>query len=77
METKRTDKNVLIKGVKKMAYSLFCMFTGPSLLYVAFSNQEKALYYPILILGAIICVLAIYFAFKGIMTIMDSMFKKN
>ncbi|MFC5196041.1 MULTISPECIES: DUF6095 family protein [Bizionia] len=73
-ETKHTDKDVLLKGIKKMGVSLLCMFLGPTLLYIAFSNQEKALYIPLLIVGIIICGLAIFFAFKGLKTIMDSMF---
>ncbi|WP_417200416.1 DUF6095 family protein [Bizionia sp.] len=73
-ETKHTDKDVLLKGIKKMGASLLCMFLGPTLLYIAFSNQEKALYIPLLIVGIIICGLAIFFAFKGLKTIMDSMF---
>ena len=77
METKRTDKDVLYKGLNKMGLSLICMFIGPTLLYIAFSNSQKSMYYPILILGGIVSILAIYFAFKGIMTIMDSMFKNN
>ena len=77
METKRTDKDILVKGLKKMGVSLICMFLGPTLLYIAFSNQQKSLYFPILIFGGIVSILAIYFAFKGLMTIMDSMFKKN
>ncbi len=77
METSRTDKDILYKGLNKMGLSLICMFIGPSLLYIAFSNMEKTMYYPILILGGIISILAIYFAFKGLMTIMDSMFKKK
>ncbi len=77
METKRTDKDILVKGLKKMGLSLVFMFLGPTLLYMAFSNKEKPLYVPLLILGIIICGLAIFFAFKGIQTIMDSMFKKN
>lgn len=77
LETERTDKNLLYKGLNKMALSLICMFIGPALLYIAFSNTEKSMYYLILILGATVCILAIYFAFKGIMTIMDSMFKKK
>ena len=39
-ETKRTDKGVLLKGIKKMGVSLLCMFLGPTLLYIAFSNQR-------------------------------------
>ena len=77
METKRTDKDMLFKGMSKMLLSLICMFIGPTLLYIAFSNSEKSMYYLILSFGAIVCILAIYFAFKGIMTIMDSMFKNK
>jgi hypothetical protein len=77
METKRTDKEVLTKGLKKMGVSLILMFLGPTVIYVAFSNQEKPLYIPLLILGILACVFAIYFAFKGLNTILDSMFKTN
>lgn len=75
--TKRTDKNILGKGIKIMGMTLLFMFLGPFLLYTAFSNEEKPLYIPILIAGLIICVAAIYFGFKGIKTIMDSMFKST
>jgi hypothetical protein len=77
METKRTDKEILIKGLKKMGVSLICMFLGPTLIYVAFSNQEKPLYIPLLILSILICALAVYLAFMGLKTIMDSMFYKS
>ncbi|WP_223033209.1 DUF6095 family protein [Hanstruepera marina] len=77
METKHTDKEVLIKGLKKMAISLLCMFFGPTLIYIAFSNQEKPLFIPILIIGILICLSAIIIAFKGLKTILDSMFNSN
>ena len=77
METNRTDKSVLVQGLKKMGLSLMFMFLGPTLIYIAFSNKEKPLYIPILIVAIVVCILAIIFAFKGINTILDSMFKKN
>jgi len=77
MEENKTDKVVLVKGLKKMGLSLIFMFLGPSLLHVAFSNQERPLYIPLLILGIFICGVAIFFAFKGIQTIMNSMFGKK
>lgn len=77
MEENKTDKELLIKGLKKMGLSLIFMFLGPTLLHIAFSNKEKSLYIPLLILGIIICGTAIFLAFKGIQTIMNSMFKKN
>ena len=60
-----------------MGLTLTCMFLGPTLIYIAFSNQEKPLYIPILIVAIIICSLAVYFGFKGIKTVLDSMFKSN
>lgn len=76
METSKTDKKILTKGVKTLFFALLSLFTGPILISLAFSNKEKALYLPILILGCAISLLAIYLIFKGINTIMDSMFKK-
>lgn len=76
-KTKRTDKAILVKGLKTMAMSLICMFLGPTSIHIALNNQEKPLYIPILIVGFIISALAVYFAFKGIRTILDSMFKSN
>jgi uncharacterized membrane protein len=75
--TKRTDKKILERGLKIMGLTLIFMFLGPTLLYIAFSNEEKPLYVPILIFGLIICAAAIYFGFRGIKTIMDSMFKSS
>jgi hypothetical protein len=77
METNRTNKDILLKGLKKLGISLACMFLGPTLYYLALTNQEKPLYIPILITAIVVCVLAVFFAFKGINTIMDSMFKKK
>jgi len=74
VETKRTNKEVLVKGFKKMVISLVMMFTGPTLFYIATTNKEKPLYIPILIVSVIICIGAVLFAFKGLQTIMNSMF---
>ncbi len=74
METKHTNKEILVQGLKKMAISVLCMFIGPLLLHIAFSNQEKPLYIPILIVGIFVCSAAIFIAFKGLKTIMNSMF---
>ncbi|MBT8257946.1 MAG: hypothetical protein KJO49_05710 [Bacteroidia bacterium] len=73
----KTDKEVLRKGLKYLAITVLMMFAGPSLLYVAFSNPEKPLYIPLLIVSLLICAGAIIMGFKGIRTIMDSMFKSN
>ncbi len=77
METPKTDRYLLVKGLKNMGLSVACMFLGPLLLHTALSNKEKPLYIPILILAILLCGLAIYLAFKGLQTIMNSIFKKN
>ena len=60
-----------------MGLSLICMFLGPTLLYIGFTNPDKPLYIPILIVAFVICGLALFFAFKGLKIIMDSMFEKQ
>lgn len=75
--TKRTNKKILEKGLKTMVLTLVLLFLGPTLIYIAFSNQEKPLYIPILVGGIIVSGAAIYFGFKGIKTIMDSLFEPS
>ncbi|MCK0115201.1 DUF6095 family protein [Gelidibacter sp. F63206] len=74
METKRTNKNLLIKGIQNMGICLVLMFTGPTILHLAFSNQDKSTYILVLILGIILCLGAIFFLFRGIQIIMKSLF---
>ena len=75
-ETPRTDKDLLVKGLKTLAGCAALMFIGPTLAFIAMSNQEKILFIPLLIIAFILCGLAIYLGFKGLKTIMDSMFNK-
>jgi len=77
METKKTKKDILVKGIKTMGVSLLLMFIGPTLFYIATTNKEKPLYIPILIISLIICIGAIILAFKGLQIILDSIFYKN
>ena len=71
----KTNRAELSKGLRIMGLTLVLMFAGPIVLYIAFSNQEKPLYIPLLIIGLVVCAAAIYYGFKGIQTIMNSMFK--
>jgi hypothetical protein len=77
METKRTDKDILSKGLKLMLICLFMMFSGPTLMYVALSNDDKPLYILLIIVALLLCIGAVFFLFKGINTIMSSMFGKR
>lgn len=69
-----TDRKKLIKGLKFLAGSLILAFSGPTILYSAFGNRDKFLYIPILIVGALISVGAIYCIYKGIQTIMRALY---
>ena len=75
METKRTNKPQLVKGLKTMGITLVTLFLGPVLLHAGLSNHEKPLYIPLVITGIAICGAAVYLGFKGIKIIMDSIFK--
>ncbi|WP_372755195.1 DUF6095 family protein [Mariniflexile sp.] len=77
METNRTDKTILFKGVKLLAFALLSLFMGPILMTLALSDKENSLYIPLLIVATLICVMAVFLIFKGIKTIMSSMFKKK
>ena len=76
-DTKRTDKTVLVKGIKYMGICAFLMFLGPSFLYFIMSNSDKGFYIPLLIIGILICIAAIVMLFLGIKTILDSMFNNH
>ncbi|MFC7772595.1 DUF6095 family protein [Flavobacterium sp. GCM10027622] len=72
-----TNKVVLYKGIKWMGYALPLLFIGPSLIHMSFKNQQHPMYIPILSLGILLCVLSIFLIFKGLKTIMKSLFDGN
>ncbi len=69
-----TDKNILNKGIMYMAWALPLMFIGPSIIYNAFINKNNVWHYLVLAIGIIACFGAMFFLFKGLRTIMKSMF---
>ncbi|WP_405414304.1 DUF6095 family protein [Maribacter sp. Asnod1-A12] len=74
---RRTDKDLLVTGLKRLAITVLLMFTAPIVLWQAFKNQENLFFWPVCIIGIILAIYAVYMGFKGIMTIMDSMFGKK
>lgn len=76
-KTKRTDKDILTKGLQRLGICLLLMFIGPSFLYFVMSNDDKPFYIPLLVIGILLCLAAIFFLFYGIRTIMNSMFGKK
>jgi hypothetical protein len=73
----RTNKELLLKGVKYLAYTTALLFTAPVVLYQAFKNQEHPWYIPVLILGGILAISAIVMGFYSIKTIIDALFGKK
>lgn len=71
---KHTNKEILYKGLKYLAGALPLIFIGPSILYSAFNNQDHPLYIAVLILGIVASIAAIFLMFKGILTVVKSMF---
>jgi len=70
----RTDKTLLIKGLKSFAYTVIAMFLAPLILYQAFKNTDKPLFIPVLILGIIVAALAIYLGFRAVKITVDAVF---
>lgn len=73
----KTNKELLIKGLKSFGYTTAAMFLAPIIIYQAFKNTDKPLFIPILILGFLMAGLAIYLGFRSINIIMDSVFGKK
>ena len=76
MMSHKTDRPLLFKGLKIMIFAVVNLFMAPIIISIAFNNKEKPLYIPILIIGCLIGLLAIYLIYKGISTIMNSIFNK-
>ena len=73
----KTDKKLLTKGLKSFGYTAGAMFLAPLILYQAFKNTDKPLFIPVLIIGIIMAIVAIYMGFRSVNIIMDSVFGKK
>ncbi|HEX8268982.1 MAG TPA: DUF6095 family protein [Flavobacterium sp.] len=69
-----TDKQILNKGISYFAYALPLLFIGPSIIHSAFKNQHTNWHYVVLAVGIAMCIGAVYLMFKGLRTIIKSMF---
>ena len=72
-----TDREVLSKGIQYMAWALPLMFIGPSVIYNAFINKNNGWHYLVLVIGIAICFGGVFLLFKGVQTIVKSMFDSN
>ena len=67
------NKALIQKGLKRMTVFLFCCFIGPVIVHQAFKNQEHHLYYAVLITGLSIMVIAIYYGFIAVKTMINAL----
>jgi len=72
-----TNKELLLKGLKFLAYTVALMFSAPVVLFQAFKNQEHPFYIPVLILGIVLAIAAIVMGFYSIKTVIDALFGKK
>ncbi len=72
-----TDRDLLLKGIRFLGYTIALMFLAPLTLYEAFKNQENLLYWPVLIVGFLLAIGAIVMGFRSIKTIVDAFFGKK
>jgi len=73
----KTDKDLLVKGLKYIAYTIGLMFAAPVVLHQALKNQGHPFFWPVAIIGFILAILAIGMGFYSIKVIMDSLFGKG
>jgi hypothetical protein len=74
MAQQSTDREVLLKGIKKLALSVLFIFAGPILIYIGAGSEHPIIF---LMPGIVFAILAVVFIFQGINLILDAMFKSN
>lgn len=74
MSRQHTDFDLLKKGLKYLAFALPLLILGPILITLSGLNSETFMFYVFLFFGIIAGAGAIFLLFKGINTIMKSIF---
>lgn len=69
-----TNRELLSKGIKYLAWALPLLFIGPSLIYNAFINKQNGWHYLVLGIGIIMCIASVYLIVLGLNTMMRSLF---
>ena len=69
-----TNKKILVKGIRYLSGALPMLFIGPIIINSAFKNQANPLYPYVLGIGIISCMFAMFLIYKGIKTILKSLF---
>ena len=71
-----TNKVILNKGMKYLVWALPAIFIGPAIIHFAFINKQQSLYLLVLGIGIAVAVTGIILTFKGILTLVRSLFEK-
>ena len=74
MGKEHTDFEILKKGLKYLAFALPLLFLCPILITLSGLNKETFMFYVFLFFGIIAGIGAIYLCFKGINTVVKSIF---
>jgi len=74
MSQKHIDQKLLAKGLKFMAITIPLLFLCPYLITLSFLNKDNFTFYIFFIIGIIVGGCAIFLFYKGIKTIMNSIF---
>ncbi|GHC54841.1 DUF6095 family protein [Ulvibacter litoralis] len=74
MSKGHTNIKTLVRGIKYMAFALPILFLSPYLMSLGFLNKDNISFYIFFPVGIILGILAVYLCFKGIQTIMRSIF---
>ncbi|PRZ27841.1 DUF6095 family protein [Flavobacterium granuli] len=69
-----TNRELLSKGIKYLAWALPLLFVGPSVIHNAFINKQNGWHYLVLGIGIIACLGAVYLLFMGLKTITKAIF---
>ncbi|WP_010523439.1 DUF6095 family protein [Aquimarina agarivorans] len=71
---KKTNKELLAKGVKTLVMALGAIALGPVIVYNAFMNKDHPWFLVVLIPGVLIMFLAIFLILKGLNLMLKSFF---
>jgi len=71
-----TDKKILFKGIRFLAFALPLLFIGPAVIHSSFKNKEHGLYYVVLSAGILCCLIGMYFIYKGVTTMVKGLFNE-
>jgi len=70
------NRKILDKGIRNLLIALPLLFIGPSIIYNAWINKQNIWHYLVLAIGILLSFLAVYFLFKGVQKLSDSIFEK-